>query len=105
MRGEYKTPGGKLVGVTVACDPAGFITSCSIDGDFFMEGEESEQQAVLGALANALRHGDDLNAVFSAHPHVQLIGADVDAFLIAFHLAVDNGGAAPHSTAMRDTAS
>lgn len=105
MRGEYKTPGGKLVGVTVACDPAGFITSCSIDGDFFMEGEESEQQVVLGALADALRHGDDLNAVFSAHPHVQLIGADADAFLIAFHRAVGNGGAVLHSTAIRDTAS
>ena len=36
MRGEYKTPGGKLVGVSVSCDPAGFVTSCHIDGDFFL---------------------------------------------------------------------
>lgn len=88
MRGEYKTPGGKLVGVTVACDPAGFITSCSIDGDFFMEGEESEQQVMLSALATALRHGDDLAAVLAAHPHVRLIGADANAFTIAFRRAV-----------------
>lgn len=88
MRGEYKTPGGKLVGVTVSCDPAGFVTSCSIDGDFFMEGDESGQRALLTALEEALCHGGDLAAVFAGHPDVRMIGADADAVTIAFHRAV-----------------
>ena len=88
MRGEYKTPGGKLVGVSVSCDPAGFVTSCHIDGDFFMEGDETGQRTLLAALETALCHGDDLGTVCSAHPQVRLIGVDADDFTIAFRRAV-----------------
>ena len=36
-RGEYKTPGGKLVGVNVDVTTDGRVTDCHVDGDFFVD--------------------------------------------------------------------
>lgn len=38
-RGAVKTPGGKLVAVTVQTDQSGLPVACRLDGDFFIDGD------------------------------------------------------------------
>ena len=38
-RGAVKTPGGKLVAVTVQTDQSGLPVACRLDGDFFVDGD------------------------------------------------------------------
>ena len=53
MRGEYKTPGGKLVGVRVTHDGTG-RWHCHVDGDFFIDGDDAETLTVVSAMERQL---------------------------------------------------
>ena len=53
-RGVVKTPGGKLVAVTVATDPMGAVSECRLDGDFFIDGDEARSRSLLDDLERTL---------------------------------------------------
>ena len=53
-RGVVKTPGGKLVAVTVATDPMGAVSECRLDGDFFIDGDEVRSRSLLDDLERTL---------------------------------------------------
>ena len=89
MRGEYKTPGGKLVGVNVVADAQGDARSCTIDGDFFIEAQhEGTADKLLMQLEQALISGTSLSSVLERFPDVQLIGVDASAIEQAFARAI-----------------
>ena len=106
MRGEYKTPGGKLAGVAVVCDDAG-RWHCHVDGDFFIDGDDGEVRAVIETLERQLErfvapaeaHGawdetvkqnveHSLSVVLDEHPNVRLLGTGSDAIATAFMRAL-----------------
>ncbi|MDF7665561.1 lipoate--protein ligase family protein [Bifidobacterium sp. ESL0745] len=91
MRGEYKTPGGKLVGVDVVVDAGGNPVSCAIDGDFFVLGEDDAAHVMLADIGRALIGGNPLAPVFRAYPTVQLVGVDGVAISTAFKRALRQG--------------
>ncbi|WEV69094.1 lipoate--protein ligase family protein [Bifidobacterium sp. ESL0775] len=91
MRGEYKTPGGKLVGVDVDVDQAGNPLSCKIDGDFFVMGDDGDAQSLISDIEQALIDGRPLDVVFSSHPSLELVGVDGDAIQTAYLRALENG--------------
>lgn len=88
VRGEYKIPGGKLVGVNVGFDEAGRIAGCRIDGDFFVDGTDGEAHDLMHDLEGALVRGACLDAVLLEHANVRLIGVDAGAMERAFRRAV-----------------
>lgn len=88
MRGEYKTPGGKLVGVEVVVDKSGQPVSCSIDGDFFVSGDDSAVHAMLAELADSLIAGRPLTDVFSRYSSLKLVGLDDTAISTAYRRAL-----------------
>ena len=96
MRGEYKTPGGKLVAVNVEADQDGRIVRVHVDGDFFVE---AESDAAADALLQDIDHAllDSANCcsltpiiahVLEEHPRATLIGADASAIAAAFGRAL-----------------
>ncbi|WEV67756.1 lipoate--protein ligase family protein [Bifidobacterium sp. ESL0769] len=88
MRGEYKTPGGKLVGVEAVVNGAGKPVSCTIDGDFFVLGDDDAAKAMLSDLAVALVSGSPLADVFRRYPSVKLVGVDDVAISTAYQRAL-----------------
>lgn len=82
-RGEYKTPGGKLTGVTVLHD-GGLLTGCRVDGDFFIEGADGEALALIADIERALVRGEGAARAIARHPSARLVGAGPEAFDIAF---------------------
>lgn len=111
IRGEYKTPGGKLSGVSVAYGSDG-LWRCRLDGDFFIDGDDREVRAVLEQVERVLERfapdaGDGMAAdtpgrvsgtellmehrvehaicdVLDGHPNVRLLGSDAHAVATAF---------------------
>lgn len=53
-RGAVKTPGGKLVAVTVQADQSGLPVACRLDGDFFIDGDEIRSRSLLDDLEQTL---------------------------------------------------
>lgn len=89
MRGEYKTPGGKLVAVTVEVDGDGKPISCVIDGDFFVDTDNGvDAQALLAELEVALVQGASLDDVFAMHPATRLVGTSGHALHMAYRRAL-----------------
>lgn len=114
MRGEYKTPGGKLAGVRVERDEAG-RWHCHVDGDFFIDGDDAEVRAVIEAMERRLEQcvclvdssidADDernqavkqnvehaLTAILDNHPTIRLVGSSAGAIATAFVRAFGSGG-------------
>ncbi|WP_314687194.1 lipoate--protein ligase family protein [uncultured Bifidobacterium sp.] len=95
-RGTCKVAGGKLVGVNVIAADDGRITSCSVDGDFFVDASDEEAEALLDdlgrALAAGLHSGDDVSRALLAHPAARLIGIGPDAIRTAFLRALEDAG-------------
>ncbi len=110
MRGEYKTPGGKLAGVCVEYGGDGRL-HCRIDGDFFIDGDDAEAQAVIrdveqrldaqldqAALSGdmsaerreAVKHAVEQSVaeVLGSHPAIRILGAGPDAIATAFVRAI-----------------
>lgn len=110
MRGEYKTPGGKLAGVCVERDGDGRL-HCRIDGDFFIDGDDAETQAVIRDMERqldlqaertvvsgdvtavrreAVKHAveQSVGEVLDAHPGVRILGAGPEAIATAFVRAI-----------------
>ncbi|MCO6558896.1 MAG: lipoate--protein ligase family protein [Bifidobacterium sp.] len=88
MRGEYKTPGGKLVGVDVIVDKGGKPVSSTIDGDFFILGDDDAARALLKDLGAALVAQKPLAPIFRSYPSVRLVGADDVAISTAYRRAL-----------------
>ena len=89
MRGEYKTPGGKLVGVNVDVDDAGTVTACHLDGDFFIDGgDDQTAEQLISSIETALVEHTDPNRVLAHFPTTHLIGIDTQAILTAFDRAL-----------------
>ncbi|NMM96655.1 ligase [Bifidobacterium sp. DSM 109960] len=110
MRGEYKTPGGKLAGVCVEYGADG-RPHCRIDGDFFIDGDDAEAQAVIrgmerrldaqldqaavpaamsAAHREAVKHTveQSLAEVLGMRPGIRILGAGSDAIATAFVRAI-----------------
>ena len=110
MRGEYKTPGGKLVGVDVTIDGdrapslgSYHIRDCRIDGDFFIDGgDEEDADCLLTQTQQALIHGEDLETVVARFPHTHFIGVNAAAIQTAFDRAVFATAAARGPVTVRD---
>ncbi|MEE8738827.1 MAG: lipoate--protein ligase family protein [Bifidobacterium sp.] len=89
VRGECKTPGGKLVGVNVTCDADGAPVRCTIDGDFFIEGgDDSHAAAMLHEMEHALTAGRPLQEVTARFAPTRLVGVDEGTILSAFQRAL-----------------
>lgn len=68
IRGECKTPGGKLVGVSVVRGGEGFW-QCHLDGDFFIDGDDTEVRTVLDRAERVLeRFVPDAFAIAAVPP-------------------------------------
>lgn len=68
MRGECKTPGGKLVGVSIVRGGEGFW-QCHLDGDFFIDGDDTEVRTVLDRAERVLeRFVPDAFAIAAVPP-------------------------------------
>lgn len=109
-RGECKRPGGKLVGVTVACAPDnGHVVGCRVDGDFFVEGDDAAVDRYLRRLNAALLDivqrditqcdtpPDDPDTVsylerIARDEHVSVTGANVETILTALRRALSACG-------------
>ncbi|KFI91883.1 lipoate-protein ligase A [Bifidobacterium scardovii] len=104
-RGEYKTPGGKLVGVTIlrnaeaAAGEGGdgnAAVLCRLDGDFFVDdadnpgGDEAAgnhadaASALIADIERTLLGGQSARYAIARHPEVRLVGADAAAIDAAF---------------------
>ena len=92
-KGEYKTPGGKLVGVRFASEH-GVLTDVEVHGDFFLYPEE-----VLLSITAALEGApDDLDdaayaeRIAAAIPDgTEWLGASPEALTTAVRRALDGG--------------
>ncbi|MBW3081206.1 lipoate--protein ligase family protein [Bifidobacterium saguinibicoloris] len=90
VRGEYKVPGGKLVAVTVRFDGGGAVTSCRLDGDFFVEAtSDAAADAMMRDVERALASGGSVEAAIARHPDATFVGADAQAIREAFSRATD----------------
>ena len=110
VRGLYKQPGGKLVGVSVRLSHArradgAHAVECHIDGDFFLDGDEHDTQRMLHAMEAALErcaadHTGDPTAIQDAaaiavettmldHADARIVGMDAQGIAIAFRRAID----------------
>ena len=88
MRGEYKTPGGKLVAVNVLTGHAGRIDKVRVDGDFFIDAPtDAAADALLHDIELALVAGEQIAPVLAVHTDAHLIGADAYALETAFNRA------------------
>lgn len=102
LRGEYKTPGGKLVAVTIAVDGGGAVCSVRLDGDFFVESvdgstaADTAADALLRDIERALAAGEPVAPAVARHPGARLIGTDARAIETAWRRAL---GEAPHAAA------
>ncbi|MCI1219608.1 MAG: lipoate--protein ligase family protein [Bifidobacterium sp.] len=89
-RGEYKTAGGKLVGVNVRRDDSGRIVQCFLDGDFFLDGldanagAEAEAEQLLRDVEQALVDGRSVQEAMARHPQISFAGVDAAAIECAF---------------------
>lgn len=111
MRGEYKTPGGKLVAVNVEVDgdvtnkgssptqteaTAGGVSavarrvrSCRLDGDFFIEGDDAAAQSLIKDLEHALMSGRSVRDVIVQHSQrTRLVGTNATAIETAYARAL-----------------
>ena len=111
-RGVYKQPGGKLVGVTARFShrrPTGGATvaGCRIDGDFFLDGSETDARRMLADIERALpvcagRTAEDIaetvGRIASRYPDVRMVGVTAHGIATAFLRAVaQHDGAAAES--------
>lgn len=111
MRGEYKTPGGKLVAVNVEVDDdaaskgssstqteataggmsavAHPVRSCRLDGDFFIEGDDAAAQWLIEDIEHALMSGCSVRDVIVQHSQrARLVGTDATAIETAYARAL-----------------
>lgn len=111
MRGEYKTPGGKLVAVNVEVDDdvtnksssptqteattggvsavARPVRSCRLDGDFFIEGDDAAAQSLIKDLEHALMSGRSVRDVIVQHSQrARLVGTNATAIETAYARAL-----------------
>ena len=96
LRGEYKTPGGKLIAVEFAV-PDGLLRGVVVTGDFFLYPEEA--LPLLSAALEGSPAGLTADAyaarVRSALPSgVELLGSSPQALGAAVVRALADGGAA-----------
>lgn len=90
VRGEAKTPGGKLVAVTLVCDAHGTPIDCTLDGDFFIEGgEERDELKLIQDVEHALLHGYAIQRALDMHPKMRFVGISVRAIQSAYGKALD----------------
>jgi lipoate-protein ligase A len=90
MRGEYKTPGGKLVAVEVAVQD-GRLAQVGLAGDFFLEPDEALgriEGALLGAPADSPAPALAERVRRSLEPTDTLVGFDAEAVAIAVRRAL-----------------
>lgn len=88
-RGEYKTPGGKLVGVSLERDADGRVLTCHIDGDFFVDGgDDADARRLLDTLERSLASGVCAATVMRGYTGTRVVGVDAQAFDIAFARAM-----------------
>lgn len=93
-RGEYKTPGGKLVGVSLFIDDDGQVVRGQLDGDFFVEGNDIECKALIRQIEQLLaqrirseKYEYTIAMAMNGHPDVHLIGTDAAAIACAWNRA------------------
>ena len=110
IRGLYKQPGGKLVGVSVRLSHARRMedtraVECHIDGDFFLDGDKDDTWRMLRSMETALErcaseHAGNPTAMQDAaaiaiektmldHPDARIVGMDAQGIAIAFRRAID----------------
>ena len=103
IRGLYKQPGGKLVGVSVRLSHARRMedthaVECHIDGDFFLDGDEDDTWRMLRSMETALErcaseHAGNPTAMQDAaaiaiektmldHPDARIVGMDAQGIAI-----------------------
>jgi lipoate-protein ligase A len=91
MRGEYKTPGGKLVAVDFELVDRR-LRAVTVSGDFFLYPEEAIDD-ITGALAGLPADSDEgavARAVRQAIPEgTELLGFSPEAIAIAVRRALD----------------
>ncbi|WP_420838661.1 lipoate--protein ligase family protein [Bifidobacterium amazonense] len=107
MRGECKTPGGKLVAVSVTVDPAsGRKVACRLDGDFFVEGDDAAANAMIADIERMLIGGGSGASVepvpaeavrtlidrYAVDHGVRLVGTDAAAIATAYAWAIGDAG-------------
>ncbi|MBM6747122.1 lipoate--protein ligase family protein [Bifidobacterium ruminantium] len=121
IRGLYKQPGGKLVGVSVRLSHARRMedthtVECHIDGDFFLDGDEDDTWRMLRSMETALErcaseHAGNPTAMQDAaaiaiektmldHPDARIVGMDAQGIAIAFRRAIDGMTADGDSSAI-----
>lgn len=110
VRGLYKQPGGKLVGVAArlshaSCTDTAPAVEWRIDGDFFLDGDECDAQRLLHSMEIALKrqYDDDrvcdpdtierkvactIDRILRDYPDVRIIGMDARGIAIAFRRAI-----------------
>ena len=111
MRAEYKTPGGKLIGVDVTLAPVNpyvsahttdmpgrevrssaehrRVIACHIDGDFFIDGgDEDDANELLTLTQQALIDGQDVQSLFDRFGRARFVGVDAQAVQTAFDRAI-----------------
>lgn len=93
-RGECKTPGGKLVGVSLFIDDDGQVVRGQLDGDFFVEGDDIECKALIRQIEQLLtrrirseKYEYTIAMAMDGHPDVRLIGTDAAAIACAWNRA------------------
>jgi lipoate-protein ligase A len=90
MRGEYKTPGGKLVAVDVTV-AAGRLTAAHLAGDFFLEPDDALERietALTGASTEEPAAGLARRIDAALRPTDVLVGFDATAVAIACRRAL-----------------
>lgn len=91
MRGECKTAGGKLVAVSVETDGRTGVTSCRLDGDFFVDApNDAAGDALLRDIEHALSSGEPVGPVLDRHPQVRLVGTTATAIETAYARALSS---------------
>ncbi|MBT1161555.1 MULTISPECIES: lipoate--protein ligase family protein [Bifidobacterium] len=102
LRGECKTPGGKLVAVRVTVDgrvgdAAGRnVVGCRLDGDFFVDGDDAAARELIDAIERALMNGEAVESVIERYETatgVRLVGTDAAAIDTAFMRATGGSSA------------
>jgi lipoate---protein ligase len=92
-KGEYKTPGGKLVGVRFALDD-GRLREVEVHGDFFLYPEEA-LRSITAALEGApadLDEGALADRIAAAIPEgTEWLGSSPEALATAVRRALENG--------------
>lgn len=89
-KGEYKTPGGKLVVVNLRVED-GAVVEAEVSGDFFLEPAEALdaiRNALLGAPADASQSALAERVAGALGSDVVMLGFSAEAVGIAAHRAL-----------------